>query len=91
MRQSRALLEFAELPFFMALPFVAPPDVPPDRAKALQTAFMAMCKDEAFLDDAKRLGLDISPIDGAAIQKLLERAAATPRDVIERFNEIEKK
>jgi tripartite-type tricarboxylate transporter receptor subunit TctC len=88
---SRALLEFAELPFFMALPFVAPPDVPPDRAKALQTAFMAMCRDEAFLDDAKRLGLDISPIDGAAIQKLLERAAATPRDVIERFNEIEKK
>ena len=70
----------------MALPFVAPPDVPADRAKALQTAFMAMCKDPAFLDDAQKLGLDISPIDGAAIDKLLTRAAATPKDVIDRFN-----
>ena len=88
---AQALLEFAELPFFMALPFVAPPDVPADRAKALQTAFMAMCKDQAFLDDAQKLGLDISPIDGAGIEKLLTRAAATPKDVIDRFNAIEKK
>ena len=88
---SQALLEFAEMPFFMALPFVAPPDVPADRAKALQTAFMAMCQDQAFLDDAQKLGLDISPIDGAAIDKLLTRAAATPKHVIERFNDIEKK
>ena len=32
-----ALIEFAELPFFMALPFAAPPDLPADRAAALQT------------------------------------------------------
>lgn len=34
-----ALLMYAEAPFRMALPFVAPPGVPADRAKALQTAF----------------------------------------------------
>src|SRR5262249_18385126 len=34
-----SLIAFAEAPFFMALPLVAPPDLPPDRAKALQTAF----------------------------------------------------
>jgi tripartite-type tricarboxylate transporter receptor subunit TctC len=89
--KAQALLEFAELPFFMALPFVAPPDIPADRARALQTAFMAMCRDEAFLEDAKKLGLDISPIDGEAIVRLLARAGATPKDVVERFNEIEKK
>src|ERR1700736_1992625 len=33
---ARSLIEFAEFPFFMALPFAAPPDVPPDRASALQ-------------------------------------------------------
>src|SRR6266852_1574789 len=58
---ARSLIEFAELPFFMALPFAAPPDVPPDRAKALQTAFMAMCRDKAFLEEAERLGIDMSP------------------------------
>ena len=89
--KAKALLEFAELPFFMALPFAAPPDVPANRAKALQSAFMAMCADPSFVEEAKRLGLDISPIDGEKIASLLARAAATPKDVIDRFNEIEKK
>jgi tripartite-type tricarboxylate transporter receptor subunit TctC len=83
-----ALIEFAELPFFMALPFIAPPGLPVDRARALQTAFMQMSKDESFVDEAKRLGLDISPVDGEAILKLLERSAATPKDVIARYNAL---
>jgi tripartite-type tricarboxylate transporter receptor subunit TctC len=83
-----ALIEFAEAPFFMALPLVAPPDLPPDRAKALQAAFMAMTKDPAFLDDANKLSLDISPIDGDAVIKLIAQLAATPKDVIAQFNEI---
>jgi tripartite-type tricarboxylate transporter receptor subunit TctC len=80
-----SLIEFAELPFFMALPFAAPPDVPADRAKALQTAFMAMCRDQAFVDEAKRLGIDMSPIDGNEILQLLARTAATPKAVIARY------
>jgi tripartite-type tricarboxylate transporter receptor subunit TctC len=83
-----SLIEFAELPFFMALPFAAPPDVPPDRAKALQTAFMAMCRDKAFVEEAEKLGIDVSPIDGAAILTLLARTAATPSEVIARYNAL---
>jgi tripartite-type tricarboxylate transporter receptor subunit TctC len=83
-----ALLDFAELPFFMALPFVAPAGLPPERAAALREAFMAMCKDPAFLEDAKRVKLDISPIDGAAVRALLTKAAATPKDVVTHYNEI---
>jgi tripartite-type tricarboxylate transporter receptor subunit TctC len=83
-----ALLEFAELPFFMALPFVAPPDLPADRAAALKSAFMAMVQDKTFLEDAKKAKLDISPIDGEAIRQLLAKSAATPKDVIAHYNEI---
>ena len=83
-----ALIEFAELPFFMALPFAAPPDIPPDRAKVLQTAFAAMCRDRGFVEEAERLGIDMSPIDGDAILTLLARTAATPKDVIARYNAI---
>ena len=83
-----SLIEFAELPFFMALPFAAPPDIPADRAKALQTAFMAMCRDKAFVDEAEKLGVDISPIDGEAILKLLAQTSATPKDVITRYNTV---
>jgi tripartite-type tricarboxylate transporter receptor subunit TctC len=83
-----SLLDFAEIPFFLALPFAAPPDIPIDRAKALQAAFMAMCRDKAFVEDAEKLGIDLSPIDGDAILQLLARTAATPKDVIARYNAI---
>ena len=72
----------------MALPFAAPPDFPADRAKALQAAFMAMCRDKAFVEEAEKLGIDMSPIDGDAILRLLARTAATPKDVIARYNAI---
>jgi tripartite-type tricarboxylate transporter receptor subunit TctC len=83
-----ALLEFAELPFFMALPFVAPPDIPADRAAALRSGFMAMARDESFRADMLKAGIRTSPIDGAAVQALLERAAKTPADVRTRFAKL---
>src|SRR5215469_8321127 len=73
-----ALIAFAEAPFFIALPIVAPPDLPPDRAKALETAFMAMARDQAFVEDATKLGLDVSPIDGNAVVKVIAQMTATP-------------
>jgi len=85
---ARALIEFAELPFFMALPFVAPPGLPADRAAALKSGFMAMTKDAAFLADAAKLSLDISPIDGDGIIRLLVESAKTPKPVIDRYNSI---
>jgi len=83
-----ALIEFAELPFFMALPFAAPPGLPPDRAQALQTAFIEMCRDKTFVEEAERLGLDMSPIDADDVLKLLVRLTATPREVIARYNAL---
>jgi tripartite-type tricarboxylate transporter receptor subunit TctC len=83
-----ALISFAELPFFMALPFAAPPGIPPDRAKALQTAFMDMSRDGEFVAEAEKIGIDMSPIDGAGILKLLTATAATPTDVIARYTAI---
>jgi tripartite-type tricarboxylate transporter receptor subunit TctC len=85
---SEAIIEFAEQPFFAALPYIAPPGVPPDRAKALQDAFMAMTRDPAFIEDARRLSLDVSPIDGDAVRALVEKSAKTPKSVIDRYNRI---
>jgi tripartite-type tricarboxylate transporter receptor subunit TctC len=85
---ARALIEFAELPFFMALPFLAPPDMPPDRASALQTAFMQVARDKDFVSQAEKLHLDISPIDGEGIKQLITRAQATPHNVISQYNAI---
>ena len=32
---------------------------------------MAMCKDKAFLEDAEKIGVDISPIDGDGVLEML--------------------
>jgi tripartite-type tricarboxylate transporter receptor subunit TctC len=83
-----ALLDFANLQFAISLPFAAPPGVPQDRAKALQAAFMAMCRDPAVLEDAEKLGIEMSPIDGDTVLKSIAHAAATPHDVIARYNAL---
>jgi hypothetical protein len=55
---ARALIEFAEAPLLtMARPFAAPPDVPEERARALQAAFMATHRDAGFLAEVEKLGL----------------------------------
>jgi tripartite-type tricarboxylate transporter receptor subunit TctC len=86
--RARALVDFAELQFFISLPFAAPPGVPADRAAALQAAFMKMCQDPAVLAEAEKIGIEMSPIDAAAVRQAIERAAATPRDVIARYNKL---
>jgi tripartite-type tricarboxylate transporter receptor subunit TctC len=85
---ARALLNFADLQFFISLPFAAPPGIPADRAKALQTAFMAMCKDPEVLATAEKIGIDMSPIDGDAVRNAIATAAASPRAVIDRYNNL---
>jgi len=86
--KAQAILAFAETPFFMALPVVAPPDLPPERARALQDGFMAMTRDPAFIEEANRMNLEQSPIDGEAVRRLIAQMGATPKDVIAQFNEI---
>ena len=83
-----ALIEFAELPFLGSQPFMAPPGLPADRAWALQTAFERMVLDPDFIADATRRRIELSPIDGHAPLAVLQRAAATPRAIIDRFNTI---
>jgi tripartite-type tricarboxylate transporter receptor subunit TctC len=86
--EARAIVEFAELPFLTSLPYVAPPNLPADRARALQAAFVAMSRDEAFIAEARKRRVELSPIDGGEIIAALQRSAATPKHVIDRFNAI---
>ena len=83
-----ALLEFAELSFFMARPFVAPAGIPADRAKALRDAFMAAVHDPEYISESKKLEIDHSPIDHVEIERLLRKAVATPKSVIAEFEKL---
>jgi hypothetical protein len=82
------LIELAELPLRMARPFVAPPELPPERAAILKQAFMATQADPAYLAEAGELQIDISPLSGDAIHELLQRLAGSPPALIQRYKEI---
>jgi tripartite-type tricarboxylate transporter receptor subunit TctC len=85
---ARALIEFAELSYLISRPFAAPPDVPADRAKALQDAFMAVHRDAAYLDEAARLRMEVSPIDSRAVLDTIDRIAAAPPSVLDDLRRI---
>jgi tripartite-type tricarboxylate transporter receptor subunit TctC len=71
--EERNLLELSELSYKFGRPFIAPPGVPRERAKALQDAFMAAHKDPDFLAEAEKLQIDISPAGGEEIFTYLKR------------------
>ncbi len=48
------------------------PNVPADRTAALRVAFEAMIKDPAFLEDARKRNLSITPRSAAEVQRLAE-------------------
>ncbi len=66
----------------MGWPFAAPPELPADRAQALRKAFDDTTKDVEFLAEAKQRQLEVNPMSGAEIDKLVGKLYQTPRDVI---------
>src|SRR5262249_49472256 len=80
---ARALIELAELPYAMSRPFAAPPDLPRDRAKALQRAFLAMHEDPQYLEDAAKLRIDVSPIGGDGVLRAIDGIGNAPPELLE--------
>lgn len=81
-------LTFAELPFFIALPVLAPSGVPAERLAALQSGFMAMAKDPAFLGDADKMKYAVDPISGDAVRTQIADAAKAPAAALKKFKDI---
>jgi tripartite-type tricarboxylate transporter receptor subunit TctC len=81
-------LVFARQEF--AWPYIAPPGVPADRIAALRKAFMDTMKDPQFLADAEKAKLEILPVPGDEIERLVRELNATPASVIARAAEMMK-
>jgi tripartite-type tricarboxylate transporter receptor subunit TctC len=67
----------------MARPYVAPPGLPEERKQALRQAFDATMKDPAFLEEAKKTDLEVHPVSGAEIDKLLADLYSSPPEVVQ--------
>jgi tripartite-type tricarboxylate transporter receptor subunit TctC len=85
----RALIEFAETPLLtMARPFAAPPGVPQERIRALQTAFLAAHRDRQYLDEAAKLGVYISPVSGEDMVRSIEKMARASPELFEQVRKV---
>ena len=68
-------------------PFFLPPGVPADRVQLMRRAFDATMKDPAYLADAARAQIDVDAITGERVADLVDKAMATPADVVERVRQ----
>jgi tripartite-type tricarboxylate transporter receptor subunit TctC len=67
-----------------AWPYLAPPGVPADRTAALRKAFLETMKDREFLAEAEKAKLDVMPMPGEDIEKLVAEIYATPAGLVQK-------
>jgi tripartite-type tricarboxylate transporter receptor subunit TctC len=84
----RKALDFMLAREIIGRPFIAAPEVPPDRAKALQVGFMETLNDPLFRKDAETANIEINPVSADEIGQLLREVAAMPPEVFERVKKI---
>ena len=70
--EARELLAVANGPYgVLARPYSIPPGTPKDRLEVLQKAFMETLRDPELLAEAKKSKLEIEPVDGPSVTKLM--------------------
>ena len=82
--EERQTIEFLYAGQGIGRPFVAPPDLPPERLKMLRDAFAATMRDPEFIADAQRNKLDLDPEDGDHLAALVKKIYATPKPIVDR-------
>jgi tripartite-type tricarboxylate transporter receptor subunit TctC len=86
--EDRAVLKLLSSPSAIGRPIFTTPGVPEDRVKALRAAFEATVKDPAFIEEAKKAGLEIDPVSGEELQRIVNDIVATPEPIAKRLAEI---
>jgi tripartite-type tricarboxylate transporter receptor subunit TctC len=86
--EDRAIFKLMFARQVMAWPFVMPAGVPRDRVEAMRKAFMETMVDRDFLADANKAIMEIRPVSGAEIQKLVQEVYETPAAVVRRTMQL---
>jgi hypothetical protein len=82
--EDKKVLDVIFMSTVLARPYVAPPEMPADRAKALRDAFMATMQDPEFMAEIEKLQLTIDPTSGEEMQRVVSEAYALPEAVIQK-------
>jgi tripartite-type tricarboxylate transporter receptor subunit TctC len=88
--EQRQILKMVFARQVMGRPFVAPPNMPVDRVAALRKAFMDTMTDKDFLAEADKTELEVNPVSGEEVEKLVKEVYATPPDIVAKAKEAAK-
>jgi hypothetical protein len=69
-------------------PFVLPPKTPKDKVAILRKAFMDTLNDPEFKADAAKGQLDIKPVAGEEVERIVDGLFKLPPALISRFKDI---
>ncbi|HEX9788582.1 MAG TPA: tripartite tricarboxylate transporter substrate-binding protein [Candidatus Binatia bacterium] len=72
----------------IARPYVLPPGTPKDRVAMLRKAFTETYKDPEFIADAKKARLDMAPLSGEELEKIVERTYNLDKNLVAKLKEI---
>ena len=86
--EARAIFSLMQLPFRVARPFAGPPGLSEANKKLLQDAFLKAFRDTSLLSDARKMGLDVSPVSGDEVAARIRAAAALPTNLIKRYSDL---
>ena len=86
--EDHAALKLLSAPTTIGRPLFTTPGVPPERIAALREAFAATMKDPAFLAAAKLAKMDLNPVSGEALQKIVGDLFAASPAVVQRLKAI---
>jgi tripartite-type tricarboxylate transporter receptor subunit TctC len=86
--EQRQILKLIFARQVMGRPFLAPPNLPPERVETLRKAFMDTMTDPAFLADADKSQLEVNPVSGEEVQKVIADAYRTPPEVAKKAAQI---
>jgi tripartite-type tricarboxylate transporter receptor subunit TctC len=72
----------------MGRPFLMPPGTPKDMVMVMRRAFDATMEDPAFLADARQAFLEVDPMTGETMERIVKDAYAMPKALMQRAVEM---
>jgi tripartite-type tricarboxylate transporter receptor subunit TctC len=86
--EDKKAIEFLYAGQGIGRPFVAPPNLPPERLKMMRDAFNATMKDPEFIAEVKQRKLDLEPETGEHLEGLIKKIYATPKPIVDKIGEL---
>ena len=86
--EDRQVMKLLSTSVVIGRPIFAGPGVPAERVTVLRRAFDAMVRDADFIREAREAKMDLDPVSGEELQKLVGEIVATPKHIADRLTDI---